>query len=250
MLGADMKKLGFSVFFLLIWLPPIHGQAFGGEVYHFASSSTNAPPGRCILKDPIPAGGRVVILAAEDGNDYHISHTSDSKGNVYTQSIFYRNDSFQSSNISIWSAFVSKALSTSDTVTISWNATTSLYRSYGVSIVYLTGTALNDQPAATAEKNAYLRTPSVTVPGKVSGAKTVVVGILLANNFVWTIRNGTIYDSQQVNINYDFFFKELTSIGLYDPSGTATPVPGTYAAVWASFNSLSPTEEHPFLLHH
>jgi hypothetical protein len=57
---------------LLDWLAPLHGQGFGGEVYHFASASTNSPPGRCTLSSAIPASGRVVVLAAEDGNDYHV----------------------------------------------------------------------------------------------------------------------------------------------------------------------------------
>ena len=115
-----------------------------------------------------------------------------------------------------------------------------LYRSYGISIVYLTGTAQSGQPDAIAENNAYLRTPSVTVPGRAERASTVVVGILLANDFVWTIRNGTVYDSQHVNIYYDFFFKVLTSAGPYDPDGTASPVPATYASVWASFSGSPP----------
>ncbi len=237
---ADMGKLIVFVILLVVWSPLLHGQGFGGEVYHFASGSTNSPPGRCNLSSPISAGARVVILGAEDGNDYDITAVTDSKGNSYSQVLSYKNNGYQSSNISIWSAYVTVALSTRDTVTIAWNAATALYRSYGISIVYLTGTAQTGQPDATAENNAYLRTPSVTVRGSVIRAGTIVVGTLLANDFAWNIRNGTVYDSQHVNIYYDFFFKVLSSAGPYDPDGTASPVPATYASVWASFSGSPP----------
>ena len=237
-----MRKFVFCGLLLLIWLPPLHGQAFGGEVYHFASASTNLPPGRCTLSSDIPAGARVVVLGAEDGNDYHISAVTDSQGNSYSQALLYKNTRYQSSNISIWSSYLSTALSTGDTVTITWNAPTALYRSYGISIVYLTGTAQSGQPDATAEHNAYMRTRFVSVPGTTVKADTVVVGMLLANEFVWTIRNGTVYDSQHINIYYNFFFKIMTSAGPYDPAGTASRVPATYASVWASFSgSLLPS---------
>jgi hypothetical protein len=119
-----------------------------------------------------------------------------------------------------------------------------LYRSYGISIMHLTGTAQSGQPDAKAQSNAYLRTPGVTVPGKVVKSPTIVVGVLLANNFEWEIGNGTVYDSQRVNIYYDFFFKVLTSGGPYDPAGSATPVPATYASAWASFSG-SPRADGP-----
>jgi hypothetical protein len=233
----EMRSALATVILIIVWSIQLHGQNFGGEIYHFASGSTNEPPGRCSLSIPVPAGARVVVLGAEDGNDYEIAAVTDSKGNSYRQVVSYKNTGFESSNLSIWSASLTTALTIHDTVTITWNTATALYRSYGISIVYLTGIAQGSQADATAKQNQYLGTPDVTVQGHVAKAPAIIVGMLLANDFVWKIRDGTIYDSQHVNINYEFFFKILSSACPYDPGGTASVVPATFASTWASFSS-------------
>lgn len=213
---------------------PAMGQSFGAEIYRFASGSTNAPPGTASVSTAVPAGATVVLLGAEDGNDFKISAVSDSKGNHYAQMSFYRDTGFEPSNIAVWAGYAAKALAPSDTITITWSPAPSTYRSYGISIVYLTGVRPASRPDSSARINRYMSSPRVNIPGATRQTKTIALGMLLANDFVWSIGNGTIYDRQPMNIHYNWFYKVLTAPGHYDPAGTG-PKANTYAGVWVSF---------------
>jgi len=208
---------------------------FGGELYNFASNSTSTPPGTCSLLSNVPAGDRVVVIGTEDGPEYHIVGVTDSKGNSYTQMIYYNNSGgYEVSQQSIWSAPVTTALTTSDTITIKWSGS-GLWRSYAVDIVYITGTASTGEPNATAENNAYMYSPAITVPGTTTAANTIVLGTLAANSFTWTPGSGwTAFRMNAVNINYYYFYKVLTSAGSEDPAGTGATA-GQFSGVWAAF---------------
>lgn len=231
-------KLRAAVLFLLpafaLFAVPASSQSIGGEIYRFASSSTNTPPGTASINAAVPAGATVVLLAAEDGNDFQISGVADSKGNHYAQMSFYRNTGFETSNIAVWAGYAAKGLTPSDTITITWSPAPSSYRSYGISIVYLTGVRPASQPDFSARNNAYMPDNRVSIPGTTREPKTIAVGMLLANDFIWSIGNGTIYDRQPVNIHYNWFYKVLTAPGPYDPAGTGAKA-NTYAGVWVSF---------------
>lgn len=193
-----------------------------------------------MLSTDVPAGATVVILGAEDGNDYQIVGVSDTKGNAYQRVLSYKNTNFQPSNQLIWAAYMTSALTKSDTIHIIWSPPPASYRSYGVSIAYLTGVSATGQPEATAENNAYMRSPAVTIPGRTIKKHTIIIGAILANDFQWTIGPGwTIYDHKAVNIKYDWFYKIATSSGIQDPGGVGT-VTGSYSAVWASFAANEP----------
>lgn len=211
-----------------------HSQFFGAEIYRFASGSTNTPPGVAHISAAAPAGAAVVLLGAEDGNDFHITGVSDSKGNHYAQMSFYRNTGFEPSNIAVWAGYAAKGLTLADTITITWSPVPSTYRSYGISIVYLIGVRPDTQPDSSAQSNQYMSSPRISVPGATRETKTIALGMLLANDFIWSIGNGVIYDRQPVNIHYNWFYKVLTSPGRYDPAGTGAKA-NTYAGVWVSF---------------
>ena len=215
--------------------------SFGSEIYSFATASTNTPPGACSINANVAAGQRIVVLAMEDGNDYYVSSVTDSEGNSYSQMAYYNNNSptaFEHCNQSIWSSYVTKPLTAgTDTITITWSPNPALspatYRAYAISIVTLNNTQPTGQPDSKAQNNAYGYTNSVSIPGTTVAANTVSVGILAANDFVWTIGKGTIYDSQHQNIYYDFFFNVNTSAGPYDPGGTGASG-DTYSGVWTA----------------
>lgn len=213
---------------------PAVGQSFGAEIYRFANGSTNAPPGKASISTAVPTGATVVLLGAEDGNDFKISAISDSKGNHYAQMSFYRNIGFEPSNIAVWAGYAARGLTPSDTITITWSPAPSTYRSYGISIVYLTGVRPANKPDSSARSNKYMSSPRVNIPGATRETKTIALGILLANDFIWSIGNGTIYDRQPMNIHYNWFYKVLAAPGQYDPAGTGAKA-STYAGVWVSF---------------
>ena len=144
------------------------------------------------------------------------------------------------SNQSIWAAYANAALKKSDTIHIVWSPSPASYRSYGVSIVYLTGVSATAQPEATAENNAYMRSTAVSVPGTTLEGHAIIIGAMLANDFTWKIGPGwTIYDHQAVNIQYDWFYKITGLPGREDPGGVGAPA-NSYSAVWAAFSSAMP----------
>ena len=215
--------------------PCLAGPAFGGELCSFATASTNKPPGACSLTSNVPAGATVVVLAAEDGNDYHVTNVTDTQGNTYVQTLYYHNTNYMPAEQSIWYAYVTHPLTSSDSVTITWSAPITEWRSFAVNVAYLTGVAQVGQPDSTAKNNDYLNGGTVAVRGRTVAPNTVVIGFLAANHFVWTIGPGwTIYRSENVNIYYDFFYKVLSSAGVADPGG-AVRGENTYSGVWAAF---------------
>jgi hypothetical protein len=209
--------------------------AFGGELFNFASGSTSTPPGICSLWTDVPVGATVVVIGQEDGPEYHIVGITDSKGNNYTQDIYYNNAAgYQVIQQSMWSAPVTTALTTLDTITIRWSGT-GLWRSYALDIVYITGAAYTGQPDGNAANNAYMYSPTVRVPGTTSAANTIVLGTLAANSFAWTpAPNWTAYRTNAININYYFFYKVLNSAGSLDPAGGGA-TGGQYSGVWTAF---------------
>jgi hypothetical protein len=81
----------------------------------------------------------------------------------------------------------------------------------------------------------------VHVPGKIRSPNTIILGLLVANDFEWKIAAGwTIYRSEPVNIHYNFFYKVFSSAGAADPAGSGPPA-NTYSGVWAAFSG-SPNE--------
>jgi len=240
--GMTVDASGNATFQLVLpaGAPPLPGlpPSFGSEIYSFSTPSTNAPPVTCSITGNAAAGQRIVVLAIEDGNYYQVSGVTDSKGNSYSQLLFYDNNTgYSESNECIWSAYVTNPLTAgADTITITWSA---LYPSppnqgFAVSIVTLNNTQQYNQPDSTAENNAYSAGGAVSIPGTTVAANTISVGLLTANNFAWTIGNGTLYDSQKQNIYYDFFYHVNTSAGPYDPGGTGTPAPLTYSGAWVA----------------
>ena len=177
----------------------------------------------------------MVVLAAEDGNDYHVTNVTDSQGNSYSQALYYHNTNYQPTEHSIWYAYITNPLTSRDHVTITWSATITSWKSFAVSVAYITGVAQAGQPDSTAKNNAYMYTRKVTVPGKTVAANVIVVGFNVANDFAWMIGSGwTIYHSENINIYYDFFYKVLSSAGATDPGGSG-PSGNTYSGVWAAF---------------
>lgn len=222
---------------VLSGLPCFATPAFGGEVCSFASTSTTKPPGNCNLTGNVPAGATVVVLAAEDGNDYHVTNVTDTQGNTYSQALYYHNTNYQPTEQSIWYAYVTHPLTRSDSVTILWSATITEWRSFAVNVAYLTGVAQAGQPDSTAQSNDYMSNGTVTVRGRTVAPHTIVVGFSAANDFAWKIGSGwTIYRSENINIYYDFFYRVLSSAGATDPGGTG-PTGNTYSGVWAAFKA-------------
>lgn len=220
---------------LLSARPCFAGPAFGGEVCRFASASTTKPPGICNLTGNVPAGATIVVLAAQDGNDYHVIDVTDTQGNTYSQAVYYHNTNYLPMEQSIWYAYVTHPLTPSDSVTITWSANITAWRSFAVNVVYITGAAQTGQPAGTAKNNDYMNSGTVTVRGRTTAPHSLVVGLTGANDFVWAIGPGwTIYRSDNINIYYDFFYKVLPSAGATDPGGTG-PTGNTYSGVWAAF---------------
>ena len=209
---------------LLTLAAPAQSQvSFGAELFHFGSGSTNVPPGVCVLEASVPIGATIVVIGAEDGNDYHITDVTDSQGNSYTEKLYYHNTKYQPTEQSIWSAPVTHALAAGQTVTISWSAPTTLWRSYAISIVYING-VVDKQPDGIAKNNAYMDKDAVHVSGKTSASNTIILGLLVANNFAWEINPGwTVYRTEAINIQYNFFYKILASAGTVDPAGTGEP---------------------------
>jgi len=214
--------------------PP--GPTFGSQIFSYGAASTNTPPGACAITANVSAGQRIVVLAMEDGNDWHVSGVTDSKGNSYSQMIYYANTNYSASNQSIWSAYVTTPLvAGTDTITITWSSSPSgSWRGYAISIVTLNNTQQAGQPDSTAENNAYGYSNTVSIPGTTVAASTIAVGFLTANYFVWTIGSGTIYESLTENVYYDFFYHVNSSAGAFNPGGTGCQSQ-TYSGVWAAF---------------
>lgn len=211
--------------------------AFGGEVCSFASPSTTTPPGNCNLKGSVPAGATVVVMAAEDGNDYHVTNVTDTQGNTYSQAVYYHNTNYQPTEQSIWFAYVTHPLTSGDSVTITWSAAITEWRSFAVNVAYVTGVAQAGQPDSTAKNNDYMNGGTVNIRGRTVAPHTVVVGFTAANDFAWTIGSGwTIYRTENINIYYDFFYKVPSSAGVTDPGGSG-PTTNTYSGVWAAFKA-------------
>jgi len=223
--------------------------SFGSELCNFASNSTLTPPGACSLTGSVPAGATMVVMAAEDGNDYHVANVTDSRGNTYSQALYYHNTNFQPTEQSIWYAYVTHPLTRRDYVRVKWSASITLYKSFAVNVAYITGVAQSGQPDSVAENNAYMYTTAVTIPGTTVAPNTIVIGFIAANDFVWTIGSGwTIYRSNNVNIYYDFFYQVLSSAGSTDPAGTG-PAANTYSGVWAAFKAAAAPSAIPPALH-
>ena len=223
--------------------------SFGGELCNFTSNSTFTPPGACSLTGSVPAGATMVVMAAEDGNDYHLANVTDSRGNTYSQALYYHNTNFQPTEQSIWYAYVTHPLTRRDYVRVKWSASITLYKSFAVNVAYITGVAQSGQPDSVAENNAYKYTTAVTIPGTTVAPNTIVIGFTVANDFVWTIGSGwTIYRSNNVNIYYDFFYQVLSSAGSTDPAGTG-PAANTYSGVWAAFKAAAAPSAIPPALH-
>jgi len=215
--------------------PPAASPSFGSEIFSYNTGSTNSPPGKCSITANVAVGQRIVVIAMIDGNDYHVSAVTDSKGNSYSQMINYNNTNFQNCIQTIWSAYATGALTAgTDTITITWSPSTTGWRAYAIGIVTLNNTQSTGQPDSTAENNAYMYTTAVSVPGTTVAANTVSVGLVAANNFAWSIRTGTIYDKKVSNIQYLFFYHVNTSAGVYNPRGTG-PAHNTYSGIWAAF---------------
>jgi hypothetical protein len=209
--------------------------AFGGELCSFATASTTKPPGACTLTANVPAGATVVVLAVQDGNDYRVTNVTDTRGNTYAEALYYHNTNYMPAEQSIWYAYVTHPLTAGDSVTITWSAPITEWRSFAVNVAYLAGVAQAGQPDSTAKSNDYLNGGTVAVRGRTVAPDTVVIGLLAANHFVWTIGPGwTIYRSENVNIYYDFFYKTLSSARVADPGG-AVQGENTYSGVWAAF---------------
>ncbi len=211
--------------------------AFAGEVCSFASTSTNKPPGACSLTGNVPVGATVVVLAAEDGTDYHVANVTDTRGNTYSQALYYHNTNYQPTEQSIWYAYVTHPLTSSDSVTLTWSAPTTEWRSYAVNVAYLTGVAQSGQPDSTAKNNDYMNSGLVSIRGRTVALRSLWSGFTAANDFAWKIGPGwTIYRSENVNIYYHFFYKVLSSAAATDPGGTGPPA-STYSGVWAAFKA-------------
>jgi len=211
------------------------GPSFGSEIFSWSASSTNSPPGACPITANVSAGQRIVVLAIEDGVEYQISNLTDSQGNSYSRMVYYNNSTYSTSSQNIWSAYVKNPLKAgADTITITWSPNVTVSRAWAISIVTLNNTRQTGQPDSTAQNNAYGYTNSVSIPGTTVAANTVSVGLLVANDFVWTIGNGTIYDALTQNIHYDFFYHVNTSAGFYNPGGTGA-LHNTYSGSWAAF---------------
>jgi len=216
--------------------PPNSGVlAFGAELFNYSSGSTSTPPGICTLSSAVPVGATVVLVGMQDANDYHITAVTDSQGNSYGQRLWFNNSGgYQVSEQSIWSAPVTRPLTTNDTITITWSGS-GLWRAYAVSIVYFTGSSSGGLVDSTATHNAYMYNSSVTIPGTTSSGNTIVIGTLATNDFVWTPGPGwTVYRSDATNIHYYFYYKVLTAAGSADPGGAGASF-NTYAGAWAAF---------------
>ena len=223
--------------------------SFGSQLCNFASNSTLTPPGACSLTGSVPAGATMVVMAAEDGNDYHVANVTDSRGNTYSQALYYHNTNFQPTEQSIWYAYVTHPLTRRDYVRVKWSASITLYKSFAVNVAYITGVAQSGQPDSVAENNAYKYTTAVTIPGTTVAPNTIVIGFTVANDFVWTIGSGwTIYRSNNINIYYDFFYQVLSSAGATDPAGTGAAA-NTYSGVWAAFKAAAAPSAIPPELH-
>src|SRR5208337_1342780 len=132
---------------------PTSAPTFGTEIYSFGSGSTNSPPGTCSINSNVSVGQRVVVIATDDGNAYSVTGVTDTKGNSYSQMLYYRNTNYESSNICIWSAYITTALTAGkDTITVGWNSVSS-WNAFAISIVTLNNTAQTGQPDSTAENN-------------------------------------------------------------------------------------------------
>jgi len=214
--------------------PP--GPAFGSQIFSYGAASTNTPPGICAITANVSAGQRIVVLAMEDGLDWHVSNVTDSQGNSYSQTVYYSNYGFCAGNESIWSAYVTNPLTAgTDTITITWSSSPSAaWRGYAISIVTLNNTQPTGQPDSAAQNNAYGYSNAVSVPGTTVATNSITVGMLAANYFVWTIGSGTIYQNFPENIYYNFFYNVNTSAGAFDPGGIGA-LHNTYSGIWATF---------------
>ena len=208
---------------------------FGGEIYSFVNSSTNTPPGICRTSSNVSLGQRVVVIAVNDGPHY-IGGVTDTRGNTYSQMLWYDNRNFSPGNISIWSAFVTTPLTaSSDTITITWDSAIADWTAYAVSIAAVNNTAQCGQPDSTGQNNAYMYSGVISIPGRTVSQNTVIVGAVMANEFVWKPhREWTIYDSKTSNIHYDFFYGTVSSSGHQSPGGTGPPH-NTFAGAWVAF---------------
>src|SRR5208337_5546008 len=218
---------------------PTAAPSFGTEIYSFQSSSTDGPPGTCSISSNVSVGQRVVVLATNYGNSFSVTGVTDTKGNSYSQMLYYNNTNYANSNICIWSAYITTALTAgTDTINVTWNSVSS-YNAFAISIVTLNNTAQTGQPDSTAQNNAYGYSAGVTIPGTTVSANTVIVGLNNCDTFVWTIGPGwTIYDSQNANIYYNFFNRVASSSGAQDPAGTGASSQ-TYSGAWVAFAGSS-----------
>ena len=98
-----------------------------GEVYvATAASVTIAVP----VSQAVPAGTTVLLYArGGGGNTQAMTSVSDSKGNTYVRDVF-TNQSAASTMVAIFSGFITTALTTSDTITVTY-LTTGTNRSIG-----------------------------------------------------------------------------------------------------------------------
>ena len=252
--GLIKRSIFVLIFCSIIWLVlPIPASlaqsppSFGNEIYSFATGSTDSPPGTCAISSNVSVGQRVVVIAVQDSNVNSVSGVTDTQGNTYSQMLYYNNTNYQNANICIWSAYVLKPLvAGTDTITLTWNPDVTTWRAYAVSIVTVNNTAQNGQPDSTAENNAYLYSGhNPSIPGTTVAVNTVIVGAMLANDFVWTPGAGwTIYDSKSSNIYYDFFQSAVSNPGQQDPGGTA-PSYNTFAGAWVAFKPDSGAPLNP-----
>lgn len=252
---SDKRNILFLFVFLVLFiyagffmLRPVvvhaAAPAFGGELYHFTTgtSSTDLPPGTISLSSGVPAGDTIVVLGMDDGNVYHITGVTDSEGNTYSQAVYYNNTGYQPDNQSIWFAPVTTPLTASDTVTIAWGPASTTYQAFNISVIYLTGVATSSPLVGTAATSSYMYTASTTIPGTTTASSSVAVGLLAANDFVWTPSSGwNLWRSDNENIYYDYFYKTLNTSGLTDPGGSASSSGGTYSGIWAAFQATSTT---------
>lgn len=192
-----------------------------------ASASTTV----ITLTSPLATGGRSVVLAQfYCATQTSIGSVADSRGNTYAEHVQRTGTAYRENySIAIFSAPITTALQTGDTITVTW--ADPAYTSRQLIVYEMPGVGDIDQ--ATSGGNAYSST--ISLPASTTAAQTTLVGLLemysprTYGSSAWTA--ALVIDDESSHIY--LLSTTVTSAGEQNPGGapdTATSYQGAWIA--------------------
>lgn len=209
---------------------PATAPDYGGEIERWAETSSSATTA-IVLDSGIAAGSRAILGKISINATQAISSIADSRSNTWAVDRVNLYDTTKS--VEIASAYVTTALQTGDTITITWANPSYTYR-FGV-VAYVTN-ATNASPDQSALGNGFGTSPAASADTSTAATQTFGIISLGTTSPTYGSSNwdlsGTYTDYGSMRIY--FVEKKLSSAGTQNPAGTISGNQ-TWGVTWVAY---------------